>query len=140
MTRFKMAGAGENQLLARLNPDEQDRLSRHLEAVELAAGQILQEAGQQQQYTYFPVNCIVVLIQLTEDGKTAKIAMTGNDGLVGVGHLLGGDALTAQAVVQTAGRAWRIRPEALRTEFLRGTGLMNAWTCCPRARLTARRS
>ena len=125
MTRFKMAGAGENQLLARLNPDEQDRLSRHLEAVELAAGQILQEAGQQQQYTYFPVNCIVVLIQLTEDGKTAKIAMTGNDGLVGVGHLLGGDALTAQAVVQTAGQAWRIRPQALRTEFLRGTGLMN---------------
>ena len=125
MARFKTADANENKLLAQLTPEEQDRLLRHLESVELFAGQILQEAGQQQQYTYFPVSCIVVLIQLTEDGKTAKIAMTGNDGLVGIGHLLGGDALTAQAVVQTAGRAWRIRPEALRTEFLRGTGLMN---------------
>ena len=140
MARFKMAGAEENKLLAQLALEEQDRLLLHLESVELAAGQILQEAGQQQQYTYFPVSCIVVLIQLTEDGKTAKIAMTGNDGLVGIGHLLGSDASTAQAVVQTAGRAWRIRPEALRTEFLRGTGLMNAWTCCPRVRLTAHRS
>ena len=125
MARFKMAGAGENQLLARLNPDEQDRLLPHLEAVELTAGQVLQDAGQRQQYTYFPVSCIVVLIQLTEDGKSAKIAMTGHDGLVGMGHLLEGNASTAQAVVQTSGRAWRIRPEVLRTEFLRGTGLMN---------------
>ena len=125
MARFKMAGTSENQLLARLNQDEQDRLSPHLEAVELTAGQILQDAGQRQHYTYFPVTCIVVLIQLTEDGKSAKIAMTGHDGLVGMGHLLGGDASTARAVVQTSGRAWRIRPEALRTEFLRGTGLMN---------------
>ena len=124
MARFKIADAGENQLLARLNPDERDRLSPHLEVVELTAGQVLHDAGQQQ-YIYFPVSCIVVLIQLTEDGKSAKIAMTGHDGLVGMGHLLGGDASTARAVVQTSGRAWRIRPEALRTEFLRGTGLMN---------------
>lgn len=125
MARFKMAGASENRLLARLTPEELDRLHPHLEAVELTAGQILQEAGQKQHYAYFPTSGIVVLIQLTEDGKTAKIAMTGDDGLVGIVQLLGAETTTARAVVQTAGRAWRIRPESLRTEFLRGTGLMN---------------
>jgi diguanylate cyclase (GGDEF)-like protein/PAS domain S-box-containing protein len=125
MARFKMAGAGENKLLARLTAPELDRLLPQMEAVELAAGQILQEAGQKQPYAYFPISGIVVLIQLTEDGKTAKIAMTGNDGLVGIIQLLGAETAAARAVVQTAGRAWRIRSDTLRAEFVRGTGLMN---------------
>jgi len=125
MARIKMADAGENELLARLTAPEINRLLPHLQAVELTAGQVLQEAGQNQPYAYFPVSGIVVLIQLTEDGRTAKIAMTGNDGLVGIIQLLGADTSAARAVVQTAGRAWRIRPDALRAEFVRGAGLMN---------------
>jgi diguanylate cyclase (GGDEF)-like protein/PAS domain S-box-containing protein len=125
MSRFKMADAGENKLLARLTAPEIDRLLPHLEAVELTAGQILQEAGQKHPYAYFPISGIVVLIQLTEDGRTAKIAMTGNDGLVGIIQLLGAETSAARAVVQTAGHAWRIRPDALRAEFVRGAGLMN---------------
>ncbi|MDP1999041.1 MAG: cyclic nucleotide-binding domain-containing protein, partial [Rhodoferax sp.] len=96
MARFKMAGAGENKLLARLTAPELDRLLPQMEAVELAAGQILQEAGQKQPYAYFPISGIVVLIQLTEDGKTAKIAMTGNDGLVGIIQLLGSETSAAR--------------------------------------------
>jgi diguanylate cyclase (GGDEF)-like protein/PAS domain S-box-containing protein len=125
MARFKMAGGGENKLLARLTAPELDRLLPYMEAVVLTAGQILQEAGQKQQYAYFPISGIVVLIQLTEDGRTAKIAMTGNDGLVGIIQLLGAETSAARAVVQTAGHAWRIRPDALRAEFVRGAGLMN---------------
>lgn len=125
MASFTLAGANQNQLLARLKPLDMDRLLPHLEAVELTAGQLLQEIGQPQHYAYFPVSAIVVLIQLTEDGKTAKIAMTGHDGLVGIIQLLGAETTSSRAVVQTAGRAWRIRPEALRGEFVRGTGLMN---------------
>ena len=125
MARFKKAGASENQLLARLTAPEFDRLRPHLEAIEVAAGQILHEAGQKQQFAYFPISSIVVLIQLTEDGKTAKIAMTGHDGLVGVIQLLGAETSASRAVVQTAGQAWRIRSEALHSEFVRGTGLMN---------------
>ena len=125
MARFKLACAKENRLLARLSTPELDRLIPDLEAVELTAGQVLQEIGQKQPYAYFPISAIVVLIQLTEDGKTAKIAMTGHDGLVGIVQLLGAETTSTRAVVQTAGQAWRIRSDALRSEFVRGTGMMN---------------
>jgi hypothetical protein len=46
MARIKMADAGENELLAGLTAPELDRLRPHLEATEVAVGQILHEAGQ----------------------------------------------------------------------------------------------
>lgn len=114
-----------NQLLARLSPADLGQLQRHLQTVVLTAGQILHAPGEKHPYAYFPINCIVVLIHLTEEGKTVKVGMIGHDGLVGIGELMTGCTPATQAVVQTAGRAWRIRLDVLRAEFMRGTGVMN---------------
>lgn len=86
MAGLNTGDANKNRLLARLSAPELEQLRPYLEAVELTAGQILHEAGHKQQYAYFPASGIVVPIQLTEDGRTTKIAMTGHDGLAGIIH------------------------------------------------------
>ena len=125
MSTKKSPANRDNLLLARLSTDDLGHLWPRLQAVDLTAGQILHSPDQKQLYAYFPVSSIVVLIQLTEEGKTAKVGMIGHDGLVGIGELMTGSSPAAQAVVQTAGRAWRVRLDVLRTEFMRGTGVMN---------------
>jgi CRP-like cAMP-binding protein len=44
----------------------------------------------------------------------------GNDACVGIQVLLGGGTMPSRAIVQIAGRAWRIRPEPMLEEFYRG--------------------
>jgi CRP-like cAMP-binding protein len=55
-----------------------------------------------------------------EDGTTVEIGLTGNEGVVGVALFLGGDRTRDEAVVQIAGKAFRMKAAILRQEFARG--------------------
>ena len=109
----------QNRLLAALPRSEWERWRQHLEPVELALGQVLCEPGSQPQHAYFPTTAIVSLVYLTLDGGLAEIAVIGNDGVVGISLLLGGDATLNQMVVQSAGRGYRVRAQVLRDEARR---------------------
>lgn len=124
MTQIDIGSPRENHLLARLSGNAFERLLPDLEPIELTLGKVLHEPGQKQVFAYFPTNSIVALIYHTAHGKSAKVAMTGCDGMVGIVQILGSDASNVRAMVQTSGGAWRIRTEALRREFFRGSGLM----------------
>ena len=104
-------------MLAVLPAAERERLSPHLELLQLTAGQILYESRTRFQHVYFPVDCVVSLLYLMEDGASAEIAVVGNEGLVGIALFMGGDTTPSRAVVRSAGYAYRLSGSLLRKEF-----------------------
>ncbi len=67
--------------------------------------------------SFFPTDCIVSLLYVMKDGASAEISVVGNDGVVGVALLLGGETTPSRAVVQSAGSAYRLRTTRLKDEF-----------------------
>ncbi|HEX8707721.1 MAG TPA: Crp/Fnr family transcriptional regulator [Pyrinomonadaceae bacterium] len=113
----------KNHLLAALPNEEYERLLPHLEECTLTLGQAVYEAGEQMEYVYFPSNCIVSLLYTMENGSSAEMGLTGNEGIVGIAIFMGGGTMPNRAVVQSAGLALRIKAKALLDEFARGSKL-----------------
>ena len=114
-----------NQLLAALPPEEWARWLPQLEAVEMPLGQVLYESGGHLSHVYFPTTAIVSLLYVMEDGASAEIAVVGQEGLVGVSLFMGGESTPSRAVVQSAGRGFRLRASAMKEEFARAGPVMH---------------
>ena len=106
-----------NQLLAALPGEELKRWRHRLELVDLHLGQVLYESGSPLSHVYFPSTAIVSLLYVTESGKSAEIAIVGNEGVVGIAVFMGGETTPIRAVVQSAGVAYRLKAEAIKSEF-----------------------
>lgn len=106
-----------NHLLNALLKVDYDRLFPNLELVELPLGKVLCESGGQLKHVYFPTTSIVSLLYVMEDGASAEIAVVGNEGILGVQILLGGDRTPGRAVVQSAGHGYRLKAQILKDEF-----------------------
>ncbi|HEX6624105.1 MAG TPA: Crp/Fnr family transcriptional regulator [Pyrinomonadaceae bacterium] len=109
-----------NRLLAKLPPEEYQRLLPHLEHVSFALGEVIYESGGRQSYIYFPTTAIISLLYLMENGSSAEMGVAGHEGLVGVALFMGGNTVPNRAVVQSAGTAFRMKTKVLRDEFARG--------------------
>lgn len=113
----------ENDILAALSSDDYARLLPHLELVPMPLGWALYEAGDTLSHAYFPINSIVSLLYVMENGASAEIAVTGFDGLVGTVLFMGGNSTSSRAVVQSAGYGYRVKAAALKREFRLGGDL-----------------
>jgi signal transduction histidine kinase/CRP-like cAMP-binding protein len=113
----------QNDLLAALPKADYERLSGSLELIPLPLGRAIYESGAQLEYVYFPTDCIVSLLSVTQDGSSAEIAIAGNDGIVGIALFMGGETTSSRAVVQNAGYAYRVPAAVIRREFERGGAL-----------------
>ncbi len=117
--------ASHNHILSALPTAEWDALSPYLELVALPLGHMLYEPGSPQRYGYFPTTAIVSLHYVTASGASAETAGVGNEGMVGVSIFMGGNTTPSSAVVQTAGKAFRIERSWLKQEFSRA-GLLQS--------------
>jgi CRP-like cAMP-binding protein len=115
----------ENMLLAAMPSSDYEALVPALERVTMPLGQAVYESGGPQGYVYFPTSSIVSLLYVLADGATAEIAVTGNDGLVGIALFMGGETTPSRAVVQSAGQGYRLRASLLKKEFERGGALQH---------------
>ena len=109
-----------NRLLARLSPEESERLLPHLERVYFALGEVIYESGGRQSYIYFPTTAIISLLYMMENGSSAEMGVAGNEGLVGIALFMGGDTVPNRAVVSSAGDALRMKTKVLQGEFAQG--------------------
>jgi CRP-like cAMP-binding protein len=109
----------QNQLLAALPEPAWSRWSPNLEQVELTLGQVLYESGDTLGHVYFPTTAIVSLLYVMENGASAEIAVVGMEGMVGVALFMGGESTTNRAVVQSAGKGYRLNAKAMKDEFNR---------------------
>jgi len=110
----------ENRLLASLPADEYERLLPRLQPVLFSLGEVVYEFGGQLDYVYFPTNSIVSLLYTMENGTSAEMGLTGNDGVVGIALFMGGGTMPNRAVVQSAGGALRMKARVLQDEFALG--------------------
>ena len=115
----------DNHLLAALPEADYQALAPSLERVRMPLGQAVYESGGAQGYVYFPTNSIVSLLYVLEDGDSAEIAVTGNEGLVGIALFMGGETTPSRAVVQSAGEGYRLRASVLKKQFERGGELQH---------------
>jgi CRP-like cAMP-binding protein len=113
----------QNHLLGALSEADYEYLRPQMELVEMPLGAVLYESGSRMTYAYFPTSGIVSLLYVSEDGGSAEIAITGNDGLVGLATLLGGGTTPSRAIVQIPGYAYRVEAAVLLNSFQRGGAL-----------------
>jgi CRP-like cAMP-binding protein len=109
----------ENRLLAALPDSDWQRWAQQLEVVEMPLGDVLYEPGETLEHVYFPVTAIVSLLYVMKNGSSAEIAVAGNEGLIGISLFMGGESTPSRAVVQSAGRALRMKADFLKEEFSR---------------------
>src|SRR6059036_2318350 len=89
----------ENRLLAALPADEYERLRPELREVSFSLGEVVYEFGGELDYVFFPTNSIISLLYTMENGDSAEMGLTGNDGVVGIALFMGGGTMPNRAVV-----------------------------------------
>lgn len=112
-----------NHILASLPHRDASRLQPHLEVVDLALNEVLCQPNRASEYVHFPAESLVALLYTMEDGKSAEVAVIGNDGMVGIAHFMGGGSMPGTAVTQAAGKSFRMRALTLRNECLHDSPL-----------------
>src|SRR5438309_1929470 len=110
----------ENRLLAALPVEEYERMSPGVQPVSFSLGEVVYEFGGQLDYVFFPTTSLVSLLYTMENGTSAEMGLTGNDGVVGIALFMGGGTMPNRAVVQSAGGALRMKAKILQDEFALG--------------------
>ena len=117
---YRSTTRSSNRLLAALPSDEYERIVPGLQHVSFSLGEVVYEFGVQLDYVYFPTTAIVSLLYTMENGSSAEMGLTGNDGVVGIALFMGGGTMPNRAVVQSAGDALGMKAKLLQDEFARG--------------------
>jgi CRP-like cAMP-binding protein len=121
----RLEGQSGNHLLAALPEPEFERLRSDLEEVSLPLGRSIYEAGVPMHHLYFPIEGIISLLQVMENGSSGEIAVVGSEGVVGISLFMGGETTPSRAVVQSRARAHRLPAGRVQTEFKRGGQLQH---------------
>ncbi|SFF09245.1 Crp/Fnr family transcriptional regulator [Nitrosomonas sp. Nm166] len=114
----------QNQLINMLPSEDFEHISPHLEFVQLSLGEVLYESGENLYYVYFPIDCIISMLYVLENGSSAEIAVIGFEGAIGLSLFMSGQSMPHRAVVQSKGCAYRIKHKHFMQEFNRHTGLL----------------
>ena len=109
-----------NRLLSALPEPALQRWAAHLEEVDMPLGQVLYESGGELSHVYFPATSVVALLYVLENGASAEFAVVSNEGIVGVSLFMGGNSTPSRAVVQSAGRGFRLPAKVLMKAFEQG--------------------
>jgi CRP-like cAMP-binding protein len=110
-----------NRLLDALSSNVYERLAKDLNLVSFSFGAIIYESGAHMEHVFFPTTSHVSLLYTMVNGATAEMGLVGNEGVVGISLVMGGDTTPNRAVVQSAGEALQLSANAMRTEFSRGS-------------------
>jgi CRP-like cAMP-binding protein len=113
-----------NHLIAALPANVQERLLPNLELVALPLGKVLYESGDTLRHVYFPVDCIVSLLYVMENGDSAEISVVGKEGIIGIALFMGGESTPSRAIIQSGGYAYRMAGQKFKDEFNRYTEML----------------
>ncbi len=126
----------KNHLLASLPASDRKSLSALLELIHLPQGKVLCEPSAVLNYVYFPTTSIISLLYVTEDGACAETAVVGSEGMIGVPIFMGAETAPSQAVVQSAGYAYRLNKQLLKQEFDRSSSVRHVLLLYTQALIT----
>jgi CRP-like cAMP-binding protein len=114
----------ENRILSALPEETYHRLLPHLESVDLNLGDVLYEVGEPISEVYFPLGTLISLVSPV-DHTSREFGLVGNEGMVGIPALLGGESTISRATVQVADSALKMDATVLKAEF-EGDGVLRS--------------
>ncbi len=126
----------ENQLLKLLPESDRERIKTHLVRVDLKSGHVLCQPNEPINYAYFPNTAMISVVSIMGNGATTEIGLIGNEGMVGLPIILGGQQMINQAIVQVPGEAYRIDANKLLWEFQSSVSLQRIFLLYTQARFT----
>ena len=132
----KHSFTGNNLLLTALLAKDYQRLLPHLDQVSLAIGKVLHPPGEPIKDVYFPIQGMVSLISIMEDGSTTEIALVGNEGMIGMPVFWGGNYSSNCAIVQLEGSGLKLNAEIFKQECLKNKELQKRLLLYTQALLT----
>lgn len=106
--------AWDNHFLDSLDAGDIDALKPHLGSVNVQRNQILDEAGQTIVDVYLPIDSILSVVTVMQDGSQVESRTIGKESGYGLLHALGSPRSFERMLVQVSGRAHRISLEKLR--------------------------
>ena len=104
-----------NRILAMLPRSEQEQFCRRAEAVNLAPGAVLCDAGRPMGHVYFPNSGVLSCVVILSDGSAVEAAVIGNEGLTGIALLVEDGLNPLRIVQQVPGEMLRVSAAAFRT-------------------------
>src|SRR5690349_10054024 len=108
--------ASENLLLAALPKEVSQRLKPHLEPLSWSVRQVVYEPGKPIRKVYFPINGVISLVDIMDDGVTVEVATVGREGVVGLPVFLGAKTIPTKAFAQVAGKGLGMEANLCRAE------------------------
>ena len=115
----------QNRLLAAMSENDWQQWEADLEPVDFSLHEVLYESGKTPAYMYFPTTAIVSLLYMTKSGASSEVAVIGNDGVVGLSLFLSGSNSPNQAMVQTAGKGYRVRAQVAKNAVNREGSMLS---------------
>ena len=103
-----------NRLLAALPPEELAELWPQFELITLDVPHVLYARGELIPAVYFVESGWISKVARLENGDCAEVGFVGREGMVGLSLALGADAASQEAMVQGAGTALCMGPDALK--------------------------
>jgi CRP-like cAMP-binding protein len=113
----------KNRLLASLPDEELERLRPYFEQVSLSHGQPIINPHEPIRDIYFPLNALLSLVTVMEDGSTVESGAIGREGMSGVPVLLDAGVTPMETITQIPGDAIKVRAEIIKTAFDKGGAL-----------------
>ena len=112
-----------NRLLASLPSEELKALHPHTEQVSLSHGQRLILPHEPIGFVYFPLNSLLSLVTVMEDGSTVEAGSIGREGMAGLPILLDAGTTPSQTLTQIPGQAVRVKAKIIKEAFDAGGAL-----------------
>jgi CRP-like cAMP-binding protein len=96
-----------NHFLDSLGRQDLSRLEKQLSEATLVRNQVLDEAGRPMTSAYLPVDCILSVLTVMQDGAQVESRTIGRESGYGLLQALGAPMSYERTIVQVSGRAWR---------------------------------
>lgn len=107
----------KNALLTALPPQVLQRLLAQHQRRALPRRSVLCEAGDRFEYAYFPLNGMLSLLSMTEEGETVEVMAVGREGMIGLPILLPSADAPYAVHVQLPTEVIQVRATVLRAEI-----------------------
>ena len=108
----------KNKLLACLPREDFQRLRPHLRTVRIKVKQVLHGVNEPVREVIFLNGGVASVTSVMKDGTMVEVATIGDEGLVGINALFGGDMIAAEAMMQVPDTNAEVIPTgAFRTEL-----------------------
>ena len=130
--------ASRNELLGALLgiPGVDTTLFPELRMVHLSVNHVLYEQSDKVDYVYFPLDCVVSMLGIMEDGTTVETAMVGRDGVVGISGILGSGLSRQWVWVSIDGNAVQLETRILDKLFVQNETALKLLLDCYRSLVT----